>query len=84
MPNVKRTFTIPDEISTELDKTIPSSERSKFIARTLREALQDKNVKKLLKMLDTIPRAKNPKGIRSEDLLREIRDGRAKEIIDNS
>lgn len=84
MPNVKRTFSIPDDVSDQLDKVIPNKERSKFIATTLREALRDKNREKFLKLLDNMPRAKNPKGIKSEDVLREIRSNRAEDIISNS
>ena len=84
MSSVKRTFTLPDEISTALDETIPSKGRSKFIAVTLQKALQKKNREKLLALIETIPRKKNPKSIRSENILRQFRDERAQEILDNS
>ena len=84
MPNVKRTFTIPDDISSKLDETIPNRERSKFIAITLREALKDRKRKELLAMLDNIEPKKNPTNIASEDIMRKIRSERAQEIVSNS
>ena len=84
MANVKRTFSLPDEISLALDETIPRKRRSKFIAVTLQKALQEKNREKLLTLLETMPCKKNPQNIRSEDILRQFRDERAQEILDNS
>ena len=84
MANVKRTFTLPDEISSDLDEMIPNRERSKFIATTLREALKKRKMKELLEMLESIEPQKNPNGISSEELLRKIRSGRALDIVSNS
>lgn len=84
MPNVKRTFTIPDDISSDLDETIPNRERSKFIAITLREALKDRKRNELLAMLANITPKKNPANIASEDVMRKIRSERAREIVSNS
>lgn len=84
MGNVKRTFTLPDEVSQELDEVIPNRERSKFIAVTLQEALRQKKRDELMKLLDDMPRDKTVDGVQSEDVLREIRDSRADEILSNS
>ena len=84
MPNVKRTFTLPDEVSAQLDEAIPSKERSRFISTSLREALRERKKDELLGLLTSMPRKANPEGIRSEDVLREIRSNRAQEIIANS
>ena len=84
MGNVKRTFTIPDEVSQELDEVIPNRERSKFIAMTLQEALRQKKRDELMKLLDDLPRDKSLDGVQAEDVLREIRDTRADEILSNS
>ena len=84
MPNVKRTFSIPDDISVELDKAVPNKERSKFIASSLREALRERKRDELLHLLSNMPRKENPNGISSEDALREIRTNRAEEIMHNS
>ncbi len=84
MANVKRTFTLPDEVSSDLDETIPNRERSKFIATTLREALKKRKMKELLEMLKNIEPKKNPNGISSEEILRQIRSGRAHDIVSNS
>jgi hypothetical protein len=84
MPNVKRTFTLPDGISKELDAAIPSRERSKFIAVLLQDGLREKKRQDLMNLLDGLPRKKTSDGVLSEDVLREIRDGRAQNILDNS
>ena len=84
MSNVKRTFSIPDDVSAELDVVVPNKERSKFIASSLREALRERKREELLELLSNIPRKENPDGIKSEDVLREIRSNRADEIISNS
>jgi hypothetical protein len=84
MPNVKRTFTLPDEVSTQLNEVIPNKERSKFISSSLRDALRERKKRDLLDLLANMPRKKNPNGLKSEDVLREIRSGRAQEILANS
>ena len=84
MGNVKRTFTLPDEVSQELDEVIPNRERSKFIAATLQEALRQKKRDELMRLLDNLPRDTSLDGVQAEDVLREIRDTRADEILSNS
>lgn len=84
MGNVKRTFTLPDEVSQELDEVIPNRERSKFIATTLQKALRQKKRDELMKLLDDMPRDKAVDGVQSEDVLREIRDTRADEILSHA
>lgn len=79
----KRTFTFPDEVSQELDETIPSRERSKFISSLVQEGLRARKREELLKLLDTLPGNKVPDGQLSEDILREIREGRAHQLLDN-
>lgn len=54
MPIVKRTFSLPENVSTELDQTIPNQERSKFIAQTLTEALKRKNRNRLVQAIDDV------------------------------
>lgn len=77
MPTVKRTFSIPADLSARLDVAVPNRERSKFIVSSLRNALQERKRKQLLDLLDHIPGKENPDGTQSEDVLREIRSGRA-------
>jgi len=84
MPNVKRTFTLPGEVSAQLDEAIPNKERSRFISTSLREALHERKKNELLGLLSSMPRKANPEGLKSEDILRKIRSNRAQEIIDNS
>ena len=82
MANVKRTFTLPDAISEELDATVPNRQRSKFIATMLQEALRNRKQAKLLKLLNTMPHNKNVDGILAEDVLHKIRQERAQEMLD--
>ena len=84
MPNVKRTFTLPDEVSSQLDEAIPNKERSRFIFNSLREALRKRKKDELLGLLSSMPRKANPAGLKSEDVLNKIRSSRAQEIIANS
>ena len=84
MANVKRTFTLPDVISAELDATIPNRQRSKFIATTVQEALRNRKQAKLMKFLETMPHSKKVDGILAEDVLHEMRQKRAQEILDHA
>ena len=77
MPTVKRTFSIPADLSADLDVAVPNRERSKFIVSSLRDALQERKRTQLLDLLDRIPGKENLDGTQSEDVLREIRSGRA-------
>lgn len=84
MANVKRTFTLPDEISKELDQVIPNKERSKFLALSLRNSLKEHKRAELLNILKTtkpqiIPQGK--KGI--VDALADIRISQYKELESN-
>ena len=81
MSTVKRTFSIPADLSAELDLVIPNRERAKFIVSSLRDALRKRKRKELLDLLDRIPSKENLDGTQSEDVLREIRSGRADQII---
>ena len=77
MSTVKRTFSIPAALSAELGVVIPNRERAKFIVSSLRDALRERKRKELLDLLDRIPSKENLDGTQSEDVLREIRSGRA-------
>ena len=52
MSVVKRTFSLPDDVSELLDKTIPNQERSKFIAILISDALKKKRIKALVDAID--------------------------------
>lgn len=84
MVTVKRTFTLPDDVSSDLDKNIPSKERSRFIAMTLREALKGLKREELLHVLNNMEPQKTDVSAQSEDVLRDMRDTRPQEILDNS
>lgn len=73
MAIVKRTFSIPDYVSAELDKTIPNQEKSRFITHTLIDALQKLNNKKLIKAIDDIESWQSSEES-AVDIIRKIRN----------
>jgi len=54
MPIVKRTFSIPADISKNLNNTIPNQERSKFISQTIDSALRERKKEKLINTINNI------------------------------
>jgi len=82
MSAVKRTFSLPKEISTQLDETIPDQKRSKFVAETLAEALKRQNRDKLIDALNAIE-PKASVGRTSEEIIREIRQRHATKYTAN-
>lgn len=73
MTIVKRTFSLPDDLSAEFDQAIPNQGRSKFVAQTLAAALQQHHQKNLLRAIDNI----EPWQAQSEsvvDTIRKIRE----------
>ncbi|NOZ11185.1 MAG: hypothetical protein GXP09_09125 [Gammaproteobacteria bacterium] len=82
MPIVKRTFSIPDKISAELDQTIPNQERSKFIAQTLAEALKQRNRDKLVQAIDDVE-AWEPTDEPVVETIRKIREAQSARLADN-
>ena len=83
MPIIKRTFSIPDEVSAELDQTIPNQERSKFVTQTLTEALKQKNREKLVQAIDGIETWKSSDEPVVE-VIRKIRDAQGVRLTSNS
>ena len=84
MASVKRTFSIPDELSQDLDVVVPAKERSKFIALSLRDALAKKKQQAFAAMLDDLQPIPNQPGVNTEDVLRDVREGRADDVLSNS
>lgn len=81
MPNVKRTFSLPEDVSEQLDKNVPNKERSKFIALTLREALQERKRQAALDVLRGIQPQKIPAGKKGVvDALRDVRQSTFEEL----
>ncbi|MBL4746212.1 MAG: hypothetical protein JKY08_07565 [Flavobacteriaceae bacterium] len=84
MANVKRTFSLPNEISEELDQTIPNKERSKFLAQSLRSALKEHKRTELLNILKSSTPQAIPEGKKSiVDALGDIRISQYKELESN-
>ncbi len=71
MSVVKRTFSLPDDVSELLDKSIPNQERSKFIALLISAALKKNKIKALVDAIDNTDRQK--KDISIIDVIRNIR-----------
>ena len=76
MTMVKRTFTLPENVSETLDATIPNQKRSQFIAKVLSDAFKDKQKQELIELLDGI----EPwQGVQESavDLIRRVRERRS-------
>ena len=85
MAIVKRTFSIPEEISHKLDESIPQQEKSRFVSNILAEALRRQNKEKLLKLLDELEPSANTQNDKSVvDIIRDIRQQRSKRLVNNS
>jgi gamma-glutamyl:cysteine ligase YbdK (ATP-grasp superfamily) len=85
MAIVKRTFSIPEEISHKLDENIPQQEKSRFVSNILAEALRRQNKEKLLKLLDELEPSANAQNDESVvDIIRGIRQQRSKRLVNNS
>jgi metal-responsive CopG/Arc/MetJ family transcriptional regulator len=80
MSIIKRTFSIPDEVSAELDQTIPNQERSKFVTQTLSEALKQKNREKLVQAIDEIETWESSEEPVVE-IIRKIRDTQSARLV---
>ncbi len=76
MPIVKRTFSIPDDVSTKLDETIPDQQRSKFVTESLAEALNRRARERLIDAIDNTEPS-GPIGKSSEEIISEIRQRHA-------
>ncbi len=84
MASVKRTFSIPKEVSQDLDGLVPPRERSKFIVLSLQEALAKKKQQSFAAMLNALQPTPNSLGISSEQALREDRENRADDMLTHS
>ena len=81
MANVKRTFTLPEDISEQLDMSIPNKERSKFIALSIRGALQERKRQAVLDALQNIQPRKIPEGKKGViEALRDVRQSTFQEL----
>ena len=80
MSIIKRTFSIPDDVSAELDQTIPNQERSKFVTQTLSEALKQKNREKLVQAIDEIETWESSEEPVVE-IIRKIRDTQSTRLV---
>lgn len=84
MAIVKRTFSIPENISHQLDKAIPKQEKSRFVSNTLAEALRARNRQSLIKTLDELEPWENQSDQSVVEVLREIRYAESEKLADNT
>ncbi|MGU9961847.1 MAG: hypothetical protein ACNYPF_02360 [Candidatus Puniceispirillales bacterium WSBS_2018_MAG_OTU23] len=84
MKTIKRTFTLSSDVSAQLDAVIPNKGRSKYVSSILGDALRMRKKDEFLHLLENMPQKVNPNGLKSEDILREIRSDRARKLTDNS
>lgn len=72
MSVVKRTFSLPDDVSNMLNESVPNQERSKFISLLISRALEKRKINALLEALDNLePEKKKDESI--IDVIRRIR-----------
>lgn len=83
MAQQKRMISLPEDISKELDKLIPSGERSDFIAESLAEGLQRLKREELINLLDDFE-AVDGSGEDSVQTVRKIRQEETEKLINNS
>jgi hypothetical protein len=72
MSAIKRSFSIPVDISQALDEVIPIQERSAFVAHSHSEALRKVKKDKLIEAIDNIE-TWDSGGESTVDILRKIR-----------
>ncbi len=75
MAVIKRTFSIPDEVSKQLNSAVPSQGRLMFVTNILTQVPKEKKRKKLLDALDSI----KPWKVSEEPVVDIIRKIRAQE-----
>ena len=73
MPTVQRTFSIPKDVSSDLDEMIPNQERSKFISKSIIEALRIKKKDALLSAIDNVQPWDDVDGLSAVELIRQLR-----------
>jgi len=84
MPTIQRVFSITDEISNNLNQSIPNQERSKFVTKVLAEALQKRKREQLINIIDKLEpsqKSENEKSI--VEVIRDIRKTESKRITGN-
>jgi len=78
MKNVERIpakFNLPVDLTERLAETVPSGQRSRFVAKAIEEALNSEAKQRLLDMLDSLP-ARSTGGKDSVEVLRQLREER--------
>lgn len=85
MRSTKRSFSLPSEVSTDLDETVPSQERSSFVAKAVRKELEAVKRQKFLEYLDAMefqpPQEDDTPS--SVEIIRELREGRTNQLANN-
>ena len=77
--SVTRSYSLPEDVAKVID-AIPKRERSKFVASTLRKAVQEKSRRKALDALSAITPIHDNDKRSSSELLEEARQKRREEL----
>jgi hypothetical protein len=78
------TFSVDASIKDGLERQIPKNQRSAFAERALEDALERLAREKAIEALDALTPAPNPQGVRSEDVLRDLRKEQGDHLSGNT
>ena len=70
---VRKTFSIPDDVSASMEQAIPERERSKFVSQAIAMAMKECNKQELMDLIK-ISGNDRPARKSSVELVRELRD----------
>ena len=76
MSVIKRTFSLPDDVSDLLNESVPNQERSKFITLLISNALKKRKINALLEAIDQLEPEKT-QGESIVEVIRRIRQTKA-------
>ena len=84
MQNIKESFILPKKSNIKPKAMISHKESDNMMLYSLMNVLQEQKKRECLEFITNFSRIKSFEGIQSEDVLREIRSGRAQEIMTHS
>ncbi len=77
----KRSFSIPQAVSAQLDEMVPEKKRSAFVAEALAAALHERQRMALLDLIDITKPQAGPDGVSSAvEIIRASREGRVHQL----
>ena len=81
MQSIQKSFTVPKHVNQQHKAAVPHEETDKMLLYSIMNLLQEQKKYEFLDYLSNLPRTKSFPGVQSEDMMREIRSGRAQEIM---